>query len=204
MVKNVVKIFSCLVVMLMMVSLLPSDALAAENDVKLDNMGRQDPSMDRYGNMSKSNAGMDKPDNMNDRIPEFETEEEEFEYFQNDMFELIDKWINDLENKKEDLDESDNENINVEKIDEQIEVLNSIKQEVESAESLEELEVIRKSIVMSQVDENEYPMSRNMNGSDSGIDGDKKVIQKTSEFNAEEGTFDSIKNKVFGFFAKWI
>ncbi|AKB85226.1 hypothetical protein [Methanococcoides methylutens] len=203
MVKKVVKTFSCLAVLLMMiVSSLPSDALAAEDDVKFDNKGMPVSEMERYGNMSRSDSEMDKPAKMNDEILEFETEEEEFEYFQNDLFELIDKWISDLENRKENLDEIDNEKMTSENLDEQIEVLNGVREEVESAESLEELEEIRGSIIISPMEENNKLRSENINRSDSGIDVDNKVTQKESEFKNEEGTFESIKKRVFGFIDK--
>ncbi|MEL4304496.1 hypothetical protein [Methanococcoides sp. LMO-2] len=203
MVKKVVKTFSCLAVLfMMMMSSLPSDALAAEDNVKFDNKGMPVSEMERYGNISRSDPGMDKAANINDDIPEFETEEEEFEYFQNDLFELIDKWIVDLENRKENLDEIDNEKMTSENVEEQIEVLNGVREEVESAESLEELEEIRGSIMMSPMDKNDNLRSGNMNQSDSGFDVDNKMTQKGSEFKNEEGTFESIKKRVFGFIDK--
>ncbi|WP_445475480.1 hypothetical protein ACT9XH_01665 [Methanococcoides methylutens] len=195
MTKKVLKLLSCLAVMLMVLSILPSAALAAEDNVKL-----KSGKMDR----SDSGIGIYNNDKVIQEMPEFETEEEMFEYIQNELFEFIDEQIEVLEKKKENLDEINNKNITAELIDEQIEVLDNAKEETENAESLEDLEEIRKSIMMPQADEHEYMRSGKMKRSDSEIDVDNKMSTERPGIATDDGIFEQIKNTVLGFFDKWI
>ncbi|WP_135611697.1 hypothetical protein [Methanococcoides sp. AM1] len=193
MAKKLLKLFSCLAVMLMVVSIIPSGALAAEEDVNL-----------KFEKMNRSDSGMDINDKVNQEMPEFETEEEMFVYMQNDLFEFIDEQIAGLENKKENLDEIDNEKITAELINEQIEILDNAKEEAGNAESLEDLDEIRKSIMTSRMYENDFSESGTMDRSGSGIDIDNNMRTERPEIETDEGTFESIMNRVFGFFDKWI
>ncbi|WP_440951878.1 hypothetical protein [Methanococcoides sp. FTZ1] len=141
MTKKLLKLLSCLAVILMVACILPSGAFAAENS-------QLDKGYMKFGKMNRfADSGMDHSnirDNFLDEMPEFETDEGKFEYLLDKMSELIDEQIERLESM--DLDEIDNEHITAEFIEDRLESLYDVKEELENAGSLEDLEGIRESL----------------------------------------------------------
>ncbi|AKB85227.1 hypothetical protein [Methanococcoides methylutens] len=172
MTKKILKLLSCLAVILMVACILPSGAFAAEN-------GQLDKGDVKFGKMNRfADSGMDRSDvreKFQDKMPEFESDEEKFDFFQDKMSELIGEQIERLESI--DLDEIDNEHITAELIEERLEALNSAKTELETAESLEDLGEIRESI--APVKPHDGHGDRNMG-----------MMEEMPEFESDEEKFE--------------
>lgn len=177
MTKKILKLLSCLAVILMVACILPSGAFAAEND-QLDKGDMKFGKMNRF-----ADSGMDRSDIREkfQKVQEFETDEEKFEYLLEMMSESIDKRIEALESI--DLDEIDDERITAEGIEKHLESLYNVKEELETAESLEDLREIRESI--ASVKPQDGPGHRNM-----------ERIENMPEFESDEEKFEYILEKM--------
>ncbi|MEL4304495.1 hypothetical protein [Methanococcoides sp. LMO-2] len=178
MTKKILKLFSCLAVILMVACILPSGAFAAED-------GQLDKGDMKFGKMNRfADSGIDRPDireKFQNGMLEFETDEEKFDFLQEKMSELIDEQIKRFESI--DLDEIDNKHITAELIEERLEALNSAKTDLEAAESLEDLGEIRESI--APVKPHDGPGHRN-----------RGMMEEMPEFETEEEKFDYLQEKM--------
>ncbi|MDW7730830.1 MAG: hypothetical protein SCH66_00190 [Methanolobus sp.] len=127
------KILACLSMMLMVISIIPSGAVANETGTDSNGTGML-PFKDHFRGRGPGPVG---PGNETE-MQEFETEEEELEFLKERTVESIEKRIEILEN----FDVTTNENVTVESVEGEIGELEALIEEVNSASTLEELRKI--------------------------------------------------------------
>ena len=142
--NKILKTIGCFAAILMVFSLFPTGALAAEDN------NTKDLSMMKSGVHNRMAHGIGGGLFLSDDRPvcpvEFESEEDAFEFHKERLITSFDERIERLETLKENLDDIGNEEITEELIDEHIVQLEDAKELISSAENKEEINEVMGSL----------------------------------------------------------
>jgi hypothetical protein len=132
------KVLAGLSLVLMVFSIIPSGALAEETDAVEEGIGNiLGHGMDREAR--KGMATEHRMDKADIERPEFETEEEEFEFVKERVLSEAEMRIERLENAIENIDEIDNEEVTEKTLSEEIAEIRAFIESVNNASDVEEL-----------------------------------------------------------------
>jgi len=142
--NKTLKTIGCFAAILMVFSLFPTGALAAEDSTT------KDLPMMKFGEKNRMGHGVGGGSFLSDDRPvcpvEFESEEDAFEFHKERLITSFDKRIERLETLKENLDDIGNDEITEELIDEHIVQLEDAKELISSAEDNEEINEVMGSL----------------------------------------------------------
>ncbi|MDA0525546.1 hypothetical protein [Methanococcoides alaskense] len=203
--NKILKTIGCFAAILMVFSLFPTGALAAEDSTT------KDLSMMKFGEKNRMGHGigggffLSDEDDMSSRTSddrpacpvEFESEADEFEFQKERLITSFDKKIERLETLKENLDNIGNEEITEELIDDHIVQLEDAKELISSTEDKEEINEVMESL--SSVFED---MSEELRGPNSKMHDDRPLCPV--ELESEEDAFEFHKERLITSFDKRI